>query len=776
MILSWTPVTVVDIAGSLLTLLVACGCAVIAGRRKSERPDDTFSDYILLLTLTFVFFAVSRSFGHLVKQLLFFSRHDALWLQIAPYSGAINTATFIVIAAFGFSFQRFQTIHLALTAYKDNLEEMVADRTRELELENRQREKAEHQLRESNATLENIFQSAPPMCITTTDFDLVEANEAYQRLWPVSGEGGAGRLKCYDSRPGSLCHTPECPLTQILSGRDEVICETVRTGRGNIRDRTYLQSTRPFRDAEGNMAGTVTSFQDITERKRARLELEAERERLTVTLRSIGDGVIATDMEGRIVLMNRVAEQLCGWSQHEADNRPIDEVFRIVDEKSGAPRENPVHKVLAGGTVVSLANHTVLVSRDGTRRSIADSGAPIRDRTSAIIGVVLVFRDVTEKQLLEQELMKTQKLESIGVLAGGIAHDFNNILSVILGNIDLALHRLEGDERVRSLLKDAEKASLHAKGLTGQLLTFARGGAPVRRNVSIEGVVRDSARFVLHGSGIGCEMDFAEDLHRVEIDPDQISQVVQNIVLNSREAMGDGGMIRITCENSDEPAAEAAGGTSLRLTISDTGPGIEPAVLDKVFDPFFSTKDKGSGLGLAICHSIVSRHGGSIRVDSPLESGAVFTVLLPVGEPGVQEEMTDESPVLPEAKGGRILVMDDEEMVASVSRRMLEQMGYEVALSRDGEEAIKLYGAALEGGERFDLVIMDLTVPGGMGGREAVKHILQIDPEARILVASGYSNDPVMAEWERHGFRGAVVKPFVLGELAEAVRKGLDDA
>jgi PAS domain S-box-containing protein len=774
MIVSWNPVIGVDVIGSFLTLIVACACARLSWDWKKGRPDDIFRDYIFLLTLGFVFFAVSRSFGHLVKQYLIFYELKDVWKSIAPFSGGVNTAAFIIIFAFGIYFQRFQKVHLELSAYKDNLEELVAERTRELEKENREREKAQHELRESNATLENIFKSALPMCITTTDFDLVEANDAYKQLWPVSLKDGK-LIQCYDSRPGNRCHTPKCPLTLILEGQEEVVCETLRHGL-DTHDRTFLQTTRPFRDADCNIIGTVTSFQDITERKRAREELAAERERLAVTLRSIGDGVITTDTDGKVVMMNKVAEQLCGWSQQDAAGKLLSEVFNIVSETTGRPCENPADKVLSTGNIITLANHTTLISRDGTRRSIADSGAPIRDTASRIIGVVLVFRDVTEQQRTEQELIKTQKLESIGILAGGIAHDFNNILAAILGNIDLAILRLGENERVVPLLADAEKASLRAKGLTQQLLTFAKGGSPVRRIVSIEGIIRDSARFILRGSGVSFETDFQKDLLLVDIDPGQMSQVIQNIILNAREAMPEGGKVSISCENSSDSASEKALGMgSVRITITDNGPGINPGVIDKLFDPYFTTKNKGTGLGLSICHSIITQHGGSITVSSSTGSGAVFTILLPASR--LHEIAQDQEDLIPApaGDGARVMVMDDEEMVSKVAKAMLQQLGHDVVVVKDGQEAIDHYQKSMDDGNKFDLVIMDLTIPGGMGGKEAVGHIHELDKKARVLVASGYSNDPVMASCRDYGFCGAVVKPFRLRELATAVQEALEE-
>lgn len=763
MTVGWGPVIAVDIIGSFLTLVIAVACARLAWDWTSRKPDDIFRDYIFLLTLSFVFFAVSRSFGHLVKQFLIFYDLNETWRSIAPFSGAVNSAAFIVVFAFGIYFQRFQRVHLEMCQYKDNLEHLVAVRTRELEKENRQRKAAQNELRQTNATLENIFNSASPICITGIDYQLVETNDAYRMIWHDSGKDDKP-VKCYESRPGSLCHTADCPMEQILQGSEEVVCETVRQ-QNSKPERVFLQTTRPFRDADGNLVGTVTSFQEVTDRKLAQEQLASERERLAVTLRSIGDGVITTDIDGRVVMLNKVAEQLCGWTQQEAQGRPLEEVFRIVNEKTGKTCENPVHKVLATGSIVTLANHTILLSRDGSRWSIADSGAPIRDPESRIIGVVLVFRDVSDKQRMEQELLKTQKLESVGILAGGIAHDFNNILAAILGNIDLAIHRLGEHERVVPLLVDAEKATLRAKGLTQQLLTFAKGGSPVRRTVSIAGIIRDSAVFVLRGSNVRCEVDIAKDLWLVDIDPGQMSQVIQNIIINARESMPDGGIVNVSCRNMDRAA-----GNVVEISITDNGPGISPDVIDKLFDPYFTTKKKGSGLGLSICHSIISQHGGTISVSSPDGEGATFTIQLPASQQKRGEEEKELEEYLPGQKGLSILLMDDEEMVGKVAREMLEHMGHEVTQAADGEEALNSYRRSMEEGRRFDLVIMDLTIPGGMGGREAVQELHKIDPAARVVVASGYSNDPIMASFGNYGFRAAVVKPFRLKELAAAIK------
>ncbi len=783
MTVPWTPVIAVDIIGSMVTLLIAIACAWCAWDWNRKKPDDIFRDYIFLLTLAFVFFAVSRSFGHLVKQFLIHSDMTPVWKSISPFSGAVNTAAFIVIFAFGVYFQRFQKIHGELEDYKDNLEELVEKRTGELELANRslqkentQRRKAEERLRQTSATLENIFNSTSPICITSIDYELMETNEAYRRTWPAPGKDGRP-LKCYESRPGKFCHSADCPLELILKGQEQSICEIPRIFSDGT-EKIFLQTTRPFRDADGNLAGTVTSFQEITERRRAQDALAAERERLAVTLRSIGDGVITTDIEGRVVMLNKEAEKLCGWKQEEATGKPLQEIFCITtDGDQGEQCGNPVEQILSTGKIMTLPDRTILLARDGTRRNIADSGAPIRDAGSRIIGVVLVFRDVTDRLRMEKELQKTQKLESVGILAGGIAHDFNNILSAILGNIDLAMHRLEGgDEKITSLLLDAEKASLRAKGLTQQLLTFARGGSPIRRTVSLDGIIRDSSVFVLRGSNVRCDVQIPEDLWLVEVDPGQMSQVIQNMILNAREVMEEGGTVTISARNYEGKVEELHTPLTrwVEITIADEGPGMTTAVSEHLFDPYFTTKEKGSGLGLSICHSIISQHRGTIRVASAPGAGTTFTILLPagVGKSAAPEDQKKE-PAVPRP-GARILVMDDEEMVRDIASEMLLHLGLEPEPVHEGKQAVARYREAMNQGRKFDLVIMDLTIPGGMGGKEAVQEILKLDPDARVIVSSGYSNDPIMSAFEKYGFCAAVIKPFQLQELAEAVNTALN--
>ncbi|MEA1922545.1 MAG: PAS domain S-box protein [Pseudomonadota bacterium] len=515
---------------------------------------------------------------------------------------------------------------------------------------------------------------------------------------------------------------------------------------------------------------------DITEEKENQIKLEHQKENLLVTLQSIGDGVITTDIDAKIVLINKITEQLTGWSHQEAVGRPIQEVFNIINEQTGKPCKNPVEKVLTTGQIVTLANHTALIAKDGTQYIIEDSGAPIFDSDSKIIGTVLVYRDVTEERRTKAELMKVKKLESVGVLAGGIAHDFNNILAAILGNIELAEIYTEPTSQAYPLLKDAKKASLRAKDLTQQLLTFAKGGDPVKQTASIGKIITDSANFVLHGSSVLCDYQIPDDLWQGDVDSGQISQVIQNIVINGRDAMPEGGVIEVTCKNVADISKENISLPAqryIKITIEDTGSGIPEKYLDKIFDPYFSTKQKGSGLGLSICHSIISKHDGNISVESEANIGTKFTIYLPATLEKGQDTSSYQPQIAEAEQKATIMIMDDESMIRDMVKRMLSRAGHEVLQAENGHVAIELYNEYHKNNRAIDIIIMDLTIPGGMGGKDAVGEILKINPDAKVVVASGYSNDPTMAHYQDYGFKASIAKPFQLAELNKLINEVL---
>ena len=357
-----------------------------------------------------------------------------------------------------------------------------------------------------------------------------------------------------------------------------------------------------------------------------------EKERLTVTLRSIGDGVIVTGVDGTITLINRIAEQNTGWTASEAIGRKLEQVFAIVNEQTGDPCEHPVEKVVRTGFICGLANHTALIRKDGTRIVIEDSAAPIRDRDGVIIGVVLVFRDVTEKRRLEEEVIKAEKLQSVGILAGGLAHDFNNLLTSIVGNISMARMNIDTRSKAYERLSEAETASRRATDLTYQLLTFARGGAPVRTAASIADIIKESSSFALSGTNVAPEFVIPADTFTVDVDAGQMSQVFNNLIINAVQAMPGGGTIRFRAENKiiqEREIPTLPGGAYVHVSVHDTGTGISPEHLFRIFDPYFTTKEKGSGLGLASVYSIIKRHDGHITVDSKPGRGTTFDIYLP---------------------------------------------------------------------------------------------------------------------------------------------------
>ncbi len=511
---------------------------------------------------------------------------------------------------------------------------------------------------------------------------------------------------------------------------------------------------------------------DITDRKRAEEELEAEKERLAVTLGSIGDGVITTDVNGAVVLMNRVAEGLTGWTRDQASGRPLSEILDLIEERTREPKPDPVRSIIETGAVPERPGPSVLRARDGSERLVAESGAPIKDREFRTIGAVLVFRDVTEQRRMEEELAKADKLESLGILAGGIAHDFNNILTAVLGNVSFARRLLAEDGKAAGLLIEAEKACVRARDLTQQLLTFAKGGAPVRAPSSIAELVRETAAFALGGSPAACRFELDPGLAPVEVDEGQISQVINNLVINADQAMPRGGSITIRAENytvqkGDAECPPLKPGPYIKITIADQGVGIPEDHLPKIFDPFFTTKQKGSGLGLAITYSIVKKHDGCITVESRPGEGAAFHVYLPASARTLHQKPA--AAERPASGQGRVLLMDDEESIRELSGKALADIGYDIELAREGSEALDKYHDAMKNGRPFDAVILDLTVRGGMGGKETMVKLLELDPRARAIVTSGYSTDDVMADYKKFGFKGMLAKPFKLEQLNQAI-------
>jgi nitrogen-specific signal transduction histidine kinase/ActR/RegA family two-component response regulator len=391
--------------------------------------------------------------------------------------------------------------------------------------------------------------------------------------------------------------------------------------------------------------------------------------------------------------------------------------------------------------------------------------------------VNLLEKELSERKVTEEELLKARKLESIAALSGGIAHDYNNLLTSIMGNISLAQRYVEHDDKIYGLLNEAHRASILAKDLTRKLIMFSRGGTPIKKAVPISPLVKRATEFSLSGSNIRCEFNLLNDLWRVEIDETQIGQAIYNLVINAREAMSDGGTIRVAAENQNitHGTPTLKEGRYVTISFKDEGIGIPKKHLKKIFDPYFSTKEmgaqKGMGLGLSICHSIIKGHGGDVDVFSQEGMGSTFNIYLPVSDGKAFKEKFGERQIkaTPVIGRGRILVMDDEKMIRHLAGELLSYLGYEVSFSKDGAKAIEIYKEAMESGEPFDAVILDLTVRGGMGGKEAIRKLTEIDPHVKAIVSSGYSDDSVMTDFEKYGFKGVVAKPYSVNEVSRVL-------
>jgi PAS domain S-box-containing protein len=489
-------------------------------------------------------------------------------------------------------------------------------------------------------------------------------------------------------------------------------------------------------------------------------------------LRSISDAVVTTDRAGRIVMMNPVAAQMSEVSQSEAIGKPVDSVF-VLKEEGGGSLEADIFP-LGGGAMASLKPLS-MSTPGGVERYVQKRSAPIHDGAGSTVGEVIVYRDVTQERKFEEELLRASKLESLGLLAGGIAHDFNNVLTGIVGNLSLLGETPGLPAEVAERLGLLEKTAYKARQLTMQLLTFAKGGSPIKQTASVAEVVRESAEFALRGANIRAEFSFPADLAPVEIDTGQMSQVVQNLVINSKQAMPGGGVIAISAENHPLAAGTTLPlppGDYVRISVRDTGCGIKREHLDRIFDPYFTTKAGGTGLGLATVYSIMKRHEGLITVESEQGHGSEFRLYLPASRARVKPARAESARKL--ACSGRVLAMDDEQPIRQLLTQILAHFGCSCTAVPDGAAAIREYERARGAGEPYDCLIMDLTVPGGMGGAEAIEHLLRVDPGVQAIVSSGYSNDPVMSDYREHGFVARIEKPYRLHEMGAVLAQVLE--
>jgi PAS domain S-box-containing protein len=508
----------------------------------------------------------------------------------------------------------------------------------------------------------------------------------------------------------------------------------------------------------------LSIVRDITQRKRAEEELEK-----IFTLSS--DMICIADIKKqRFKKVNPAFTQILGYDAKELLDVPI--LSLIHPEDRDRTNEKIQEELRAGAGTANFINR--YRHKDGTYRWLEWVTRPSPEEGVSYA----IARDITERQKMERELLKLQKLESIGVLAGGIAHDFNNLLMGILGNIALSRMQVRPDSKAAQLLGAAEDACAQAKELSYRLLTFSKGGEPFKRPLSLPRLLQNAAALPLSGSNVSAEFSFPDDLPFVEIDEEQIKQVIVNVVTNAREAMPGGGTVRITAEMATVKGADTLSrkpGHYIKIGIADQGVGIPPENLAKIFDPYFSTKEfssqRGRGLGLAICHSIMLKHEGMITATSVVGKGTTFEIYIPAAGPAPDVSGISTVAATTTATKKRVLVMDDDERVRTVVKNILEHLAYEAICAAEGGEAAALYRGAKEAGRPFDLVFLDLSVPKGVGGIDALRMLREIDPAVRAIVSSGYANDPIIKSFRFHGFVGAIAKPYNVQQLIEILQE-----
>lgn len=496
-------------------------------------------------------------------------------------------------------------------------------------------------------------------------------------------------------------------------------------------------------------------------------------ESLFGALQAVNEAVVLTDAHSKVIFINATAARLTGLTADQATGLALTEALHLLRAADEAPADNLADEVLATGTPIDFSRDFLLANPGGEPTPVVLSCEPLRDGDERILGAALIFRDPAEMSLTPEELVKSNRMESLGLLAGGVAHDFNNLLTTIVGGVSLAR-----ETREWAPLDNSEKAALAAKNLTRQLLTFARGKSSGRKVVAVANLVRDCVRLASAGSRTKPELALPADLHPAAVDPPRMAQVFQNLIINAIQAMGErGGQLTVSGENlklSETQVDGLPGGDFLRISVKDTGGGIPREHLAHIFQPFFTTKKTGTGLGLSTVHSIVRDHEGQITVTSEVGVGTTFHVYLPKNAQPVEVE-TRRAPSL-KFGTGRILFMDDDEEIAALAEGMLQRLDYQFDVARNGEEATALYRRYLDVKRPYDAVILDLTIVGGMGGEETLAELLKLDPDVRAIVSSGYSTDETQDYYLNKGFAGVLSKPYRSEEMGKVLRKvlGLD--
>ncbi|MCM2283469.1 MAG: PAS domain S-box protein [Desulfobacula sp.] len=522
-----------------------------------------------------------------------------------------------------------------------------------------------------------------------------------------------------------------------------------------------------IKDANGRVTGLVGAHTDITRQKTAEIALRKNEQLMRAILDANPDPMVMYDRAGIPQFMNPAFTEVFGWTLEDLQGGRIP----FVPEDQKAHTFEKIKEIYVHGKPLRM--NTRRYTKDNRTLDIFLSAAVTKDDTGLPAGMVVNLSDITQRKALEAQYEQAQKMESLGTLAGGIAHDFNNLLSGIYGYLDLA-QKKNKDPKISDYLTRALNSSERAKNLTRQLLTFSKGGEPVKKIEPLTPFLQETTQFALSGSNVSCSFNIAPDLWTCDYDKNQMGQVIENIVINAVHAMPSGGSIDVTAMNVTIPEnilSSLKPGRYVKISITDTGTGIPERYLSRIFDPFFTTKQKGSGLGLATSYSIVKRHGGIIEVESEPGRGTCFHAFIPAAAGPVTIEQA--APEKRYKSSGLILIMDDEEMITEMLTAMLESMGFTTSITRNGRQAVEAFKTLMDQNLPVRAIILDLTVPGAMGGKETVREIRKINAEVPVFVASGYSEDAAIANPEDFGFTAALEKPFSILDLSQMLEKHL---
>ncbi|KUO50278.1 MAG: hypothetical protein APF76_11240 [Desulfitibacter sp. BRH_c19] len=559
---------------------------------------------------------------------------------------------------------------------------------------------------------------------------------------------------------------PENQIDRLNNAFKDMLNEQNHMGELHLKkkDGTFVSvEISAIRLLNGQLMSVV---RNITESAKAIRDLKDSEKRFSLIAKNYPNGfIILHDRNYNYLMVEGKGLEEMGYTQESFLGKSMWEVLPSKSCKYMEPFLEAAFNGEESNFEATWHNNTYL-----------ETVIPFHRENGEITTIMCVVQNISQRKRIEEELIKADKLEAVGLLAGGIAHDYNNILTIMLGNIALA-KRYEEVDKIKEKLENLEQITLQARDLTKQLSVFAKGGAPVKKTIFLERLLRDSINIALSGTNVSCNFNFMKELYPVKVDEGQISQVINNIVINAVQSMPDGGNLWVLAENINMKTERKFNniplndGEYVKIIIIDEGIGIPQENLQKIFDPFFTTKDNGSGLGLATTYSIIKNHDGFINAETEEGVGTSLYIYLPMSSDTLYK--TNEDTIV---KGtGRVLIMDDEEGIRTLAGEMLSTLGYEADFASDGEEAIEKYLMARKSGNGFDAVIMDLTIPVGMGGKTAVKELIDLDENVKVIVSSGYSHDPVMANYRDYGFRGIIPKPYKIEDFSRVLHKVIND-